>query len=158
MKKIVTLVCLLALLTAVCPTVSVAKVDRQPGGLPAFFVGCLWGLREGLEWNEGADMHWREWIRIWHDEHKLVALETQSTFRYVRNVVVRPLTDAAPPWEGIVEEGFPSEAIGNPAVWYDAADDPEKLKRNIARMIESCRAFLDLDRIESHPTTEYRLT
>lgn len=100
---------------------------------------------------------WDEWIRIWHDEHKRVALETQCTFRYVRNVVVRPLTDGAPAWEGIVEEGFPSEAIGNPAVWYDAEGDAEKLKAHIARMVESCQAFLDLDRVESHPASEYRL-
>ena len=30
----------------------------------AFLVGCCWGIREGSEWNEGADMHWREWCRI----------------------------------------------------------------------------------------------
>ena len=34
---------------------------------------------------------------------------------------------------------------------------PETLKRNVARMVESCRAFLDLDRVESHPMSEYRL-
>jgi hypothetical protein len=101
---------------------------------------------------------WSEWIRIWHEDHKRVALETQSTFRYVRNVVVRPLTEDAPPWAGIVEEGFPSEAIGDPAVWYDAVGDPEKLKAHIARMVASCQAFLDLDRVESHPTSEYRLS
>lgn len=100
---------------------------------------------------------WDEWIRIWHEDHKAVALETQRTFRYVRNVVVRPLTEGAPPWAGIVEEGFPAEAIGNPAVWYDAEDDPEKLEAHIARMVASCQAFLDLDRVESHPTREYRL-
>jgi hypothetical protein len=100
---------------------------------------------------------WDEWIRIWHEDHKKVALETQSTFRYVRNVVVRPLTEDAPPWAGIVEEGFPAQAIGDPAVWYDAVGDPEKLKAQIARMVESCQRFLDLDKVESHPTSEFRL-
>jgi hypothetical protein len=103
-------------------------------------------------------LEWDRWISIWHERHKLVALETQCTFAYVRNVVVRPLTPDAPPWEGIVEEGFPTEAIGNPAVWYCAEDDPGKLARNIQRMVESCQAFLDLDRVESHPTSEYRLS
>jgi hypothetical protein len=101
---------------------------------------------------------WEEWIRIWHENHKIVALETQSTFRYVRNVVVRPLTKDAPPWEGIVEEGFETEAVGNPMLWYDADGDPEQLKANIGRMVESCQAFLDLDRVESHPTSEYVLS
>ena len=101
---------------------------------------------------------WAAWIAIWHERHKIVALETQCTYAYVRNVVVRSLTPDAPPWAGIVEEGFPAEAIGNPAVWYDAEDDPTKLARNIERMVESCKAFLDLDRVESHPTSEYRLS
>jgi hypothetical protein len=101
---------------------------------------------------------WDPWIAIWHERHRIVALETQCTFAYVRNVVVRPLTPYAPPWEGIVEEGFPAEAIGNPAVWYCAEDDPAKLARNIQRMVESCQAFLDLERVESHPTSEYRLS
>lgn len=105
-----------------------------------------------------ARLPWAEWIRIWHDEHKRVALETQCTFRYVRNVVVRPLSAGAPDWAGIVEEGFPSEAIGNPAIWYDAQGDAEKLKARIGRMVESCQAFLDLDRVESHPASEYRLS
>jgi hypothetical protein len=64
MKKIV-LACLIAtFVIALCPRSSEAKVDRQPGGIPAFLVGCCWGIREGSEWNEGADMHWREWLRI----------------------------------------------------------------------------------------------
>lgn len=103
-----------------------------------------------------ARLAWEEWIRIWHEEHKRVALETQCTYAYVRNVVVRRLTRDAPPWAGIVEEGFPAEAVGNPMVWYEAEGDPKKLQANVARMVESCKAFLDLERVESHPTSEYR--
>ena len=75
----------------------------------------------------------------------------------MRNVVVRPLTSDAPPWEGIVEEGFPADAVTDPMKWYCAEGDPEVLKANLGRMIESCKAFLDLDRVESHPMSEYRL-
>ena len=64
MKKFGLVVCVAVLLMGVCPQVSTAKTDREPGGLPAFFIGCCWGLREGVEWNEGADLHWREWCRI----------------------------------------------------------------------------------------------
>src|SRR5262245_26195078 len=42
------------------------------------------------------------WIAHWHGPHRAVALETQCTFAYVRNVVVRALTEGAPPWAGIV--------------------------------------------------------
>jgi hypothetical protein len=41
--------------------------------------------------------------------------------------------------------------------WYMAEGSPAKLARNLERMLESCRKFLDLDRVESHPMSEYRL-
>jgi hypothetical protein len=64
MKKLLMCSVIAALvLTALAPLAQ-AKVDREPGGYMAFFVGCCWGLREGLEWNEGAGMHWREWAQI----------------------------------------------------------------------------------------------
>jgi len=98
------------------------------------------------------------WIEHWHGHHKRVALETQCTYAYVRNVVVRPLTPAAPPWAGIVEEGFPAEAVTNPMIWYRAEGSEETLQRNMGRMIESVQAFLDIDRVESHPMSEYRIS
>jgi len=104
-----------------------------------------------------ARLSWERWIAHWHGHHKRVALETQCTYAYVRNVVVRALTAEAPPWEGIVEEGFPADAVTDPARWYCAEGDPEKLQAHIARMLESVRAFLDLDRVETHPFSEYRL-
>jgi len=104
-----------------------------------------------------ARLSWEAWIDHWHGHHKRVALETQCTYAYVRNVVVRRLTPDAPPWEGIVEEGFPADAVTNPARWYRAEGDPERLRAHIGRMMESVRAFLDLDRVESHPFSEYRL-
>ena len=97
------------------------------------------------------------WIQRWHGHHERVALETQCTFAYVRNLVLRPLSEGAPSWEGIVEEGFPAEAVTDPMLWYRAEGDPEKLAANVRRMVESCRAFLDLERVESHPMSEYRL-
>lgn len=64
MRKTV-IVAMLTIAACLCvPQTVDAKVDREPGGIPAFFVGCCWGIREGTEWNEGADMHWREWLRI----------------------------------------------------------------------------------------------
>jgi hypothetical protein len=96
-----------------------------------------------------------EFIRRWHVEHRTVALETQSTFAYVRNEIVRALTPDAPKWAAIVEESFPIEALTDQAVWYDAVGSPERLEQNRRRMMESCLAFLALDRIESHPMSEY---
>jgi hypothetical protein len=97
------------------------------------------------------------WIEHWHGHHKKVAIETQCTFSYIRNVVVRPLTTGAPPWAGIVEEGFPTEAVTDPMIWYCADGSEEKLQQNMARMVESVQAFLDIDRVESNPMSEYRI-
>ncbi len=97
-----------------------------------------------------------EFIERWECVHRDVAIETQSTFSYIRNEVVRPLTSNAPGWGGIVEEGFPLEALNSPRVFYDAADSEERFRRNSQRMIESCVAFLSLDKVDSHPMSEYR--
>ncbi len=98
-----------------------------------------------------------EWIEHWKGHHTSVAVETQSTHLYIQNEVVRPLTGDAPPWSAIVEEGFPAEALKNPMVFYNANGSEEKLKENQTRMMESVNKFLNLNRVESHPMSEYLL-
>ena len=98
-----------------------------------------------------------EWLERWQGQHTQLAIETQSTFLYVQNVVVRSLTEDAPPWAAIVEEGFPSEALTDPKVFYDAGDSDQRLEENRRRMIESCKRFIDFDRLESHVMSEYVL-
>jgi hypothetical protein len=98
-----------------------------------------------------------EWIRIWHEQHTPLAMEIQCTYLYVRNVVVRPLTPGAPSWAGLVEEGFPTEAVTNPMLWYRADGSPEKLRENLGRMLASVRAFLEIERVESLPMSEWVL-
>lgn len=102
-------------------------------------------------------MTYEAWIEHWFGHHKKVALETQCTFSYVRNVVVRPLSNDAPQWAGIVEEGFPTEAVTDPMIWYCADGSEEKMQKNIGRMMESVQAFLDIDRVESNPMSEYTI-
>jgi hypothetical protein len=96
-----------------------------------------------------------QFLRLWHHEHRVVALETQSTFAYTRNEIVRALTPDAPKWAAIVEESFPIEALTDQEVWYAAKGSPARLEENRRRMMKSCLAFLALDRIESHPMSEY---
>ena len=103
-----------------------------------------------------ADLAYDEFARIWHDDHRAVAIETQSTTGYVRNEVVRRLTADAIACDGIVEETFPIEALTNPQVFYDA-HSKEEFQANLARMVESCQRFLDLDKIECTHMSEYYL-
>ena len=102
-----------------------------------------------------AGMPYADFIRHWHTVHRAAALETQRTYAYVRNEIVRSFAPDAPPWAAIVEEGFPVPAVTDPMQWYDADGDAARFKRNVGRMMESCMAFLALDRIESHPLSEY---
>jgi hypothetical protein len=102
-----------------------------------------------------AHMTYEAWLDRWQGHHTKVAIETQSTFLYIQNAVVRAVTPEAPPWTAIVEEAFPAEAATDPMVFYAAGGSKEKLKENQRRMFESCRTFIDFDRIESHPMSSY---
>jgi hypothetical protein len=101
-------------------------------------------------------MSHESWLDRWQGHHTRVAIETQSTFLYVQNLIVRAATPEAPPWSAIVEEGFPAEAATNPMVFF-AAESPERLEENRRRMMESCARFIDFARLESHPMSSYVL-
>ncbi len=101
------------------------------------------------------DLAYAEFIDRWYRVQRDTAIETQSTFSYIRNEVVRALTPEAPRWAAIVEEGFPIGALTDPMLFYDAPGDREKFERNTQRMQESCHGFLAMDEIESHPMSEY---
>ncbi len=100
-----------------------------------------------------------EWRAIWQEDHTQLAIDTQSTFGYVQNLVVRPLTPGAPPYAAIVEELFPPAAMTSPHAFFDALDgeetNDERLQHNVATMIESTARFLDVDQIDVFPTSQY---
>jgi hypothetical protein len=97
------------------------------------------------------------WRRVWFQEHTPVGIATQANFLYVHNVVVMPLTEAAPPFRGIVEECFPPEAMRDSQAFYDALGDEPRHQRHQKLMMESCAKFIDFDRIDVIATSEYRL-
>lgn len=97
------------------------------------------------------------WLSIWHNSHTDVAIETQSNFEYVQNVVVRALTVDAPPRDGIVEECFPVAAMSDPQVFFDAAGDEAKFQRNLALMMQSVARFIDMPKIDVLATSQYRI-
>lgn len=100
---------------------------------------------------------YEQWLEIWQGSHTQVAIETQSTFLYIQNVLVRPVTKDAPPWTAIVEEAFPREAATDPMVFYDAGGDAAKLHERQMRMFDSCKRFIDFNQLESHPMSAYVL-
>jgi hypothetical protein len=96
------------------------------------------------------------WLAHWHGVQSPVSEEIQPRMRYVRNEVVRPLTPGAPPFEGIVEECWPSARhLTDPMLFYLAEGSQERMRAHVQRMLESVRGFLDLERIRSFAMSEY---
>jgi hypothetical protein len=100
------------------------------------------------------------WLADWQGRHTQVAIETQSTFAYRQNVVVRSLECAAAAPEGwvppnaVVEENFPAAAMTSAHAFYAAGDDAE-LAARLEAMMSSCARFIDFDRIEVVVMSEY---
>jgi len=97
------------------------------------------------------------WRRVWFEEHTPVGLETQANFFYIHNVVTTVLSADAPPFRGIVEEGFALEALRDSQAFYNARGDEARHQQHLARMMASCAKFIDFDRIDVIATSEYRL-
>ena len=96
------------------------------------------------------------WRRRWHIGHTPVAIETQATFGYTQNEVVRALTPDAPVLAAIVEELFPIEAVCDLSAFFGAADDAD-LAARLTRMVASTSAFGAGENIDTVPTSRYVL-
>ena len=97
------------------------------------------------------------WLNRWQHDHTPVAIETQATFGYTQNWVVRALTADAPRIAGIVEELFPLAATTDLKAFFGAADDSD-LQNRLNRMVASTTAFGASENIDTVPTSRYVLT
>ncbi|HSW14784.1 MAG TPA: hypothetical protein VLI06_18210 [Solimonas sp.] len=98
--------------------------------------------------------HWRN---IWLNSHTQVAIDTQSSFEYIQNLVVHALTDDAPAIDAIVEECFPAAAMSDYKVFFDAPGDEAKFRHNLQRMMDSVARFIEPGSLDVIPTSQYRL-
>lgn len=101
-----------------------------------------------------ADLDEATWLSRWHIDHTPVAIETQSTFGYTQNAVVRALTPNAPAISAVVEELFPAEAISDLHAFFGAADDDD-LRNRMERMLASTAAFGANENVDTVPTSRY---
>lgn len=62
MKKTITVALLFLVLAG--SAISVRAVNDQRGGFMGFVAGCLFGVRAGGAYNDGKEIHWREWCRL----------------------------------------------------------------------------------------------
>lgn len=101
-------------------------------------------------------MSYDDWCAYWQNVHTDVAITTQSSFRYVQNVVTELAGSDVACYHAIVEECFPAEAMTDSEVFYAAKGDPNTYQANCQKMIASCQQFIDFDEIDVLPTSEYR--
>ena len=115
----------------------------------------LYGMCHVVFMKHPAGQSREDWLAVWKDSHTQIAIDTQSTFGYRQNVVVRVLGDNAIPCDAIVEEHFPPEAMTSDHAFYDAGDDDELLQRRMTEMMESVARFIDFEHIDVIPMSEY---
>lgn len=62
MKKVIALILIAAFMLTALPVQAQKAAGR--GGFMGFIAGCCFGIRAGMAYNDGKEIHWREWCRI----------------------------------------------------------------------------------------------
>ena len=62
MKK--TLVCVMAAVMLAMSVGSAPAEAQGRGGFMGFIAGCCFGIRAGAAYNDGKEIHWREWCGL----------------------------------------------------------------------------------------------
>ncbi|MGC4113653.1 MAG: hypothetical protein QM765_03110 [Myxococcales bacterium] len=99
-----------------------------------------------------------EWIKRWHGQMSPVSEAIQPRTRYVRNRILRPVTEGALAIDGIVAEMWPSTRhCENPFLFFGAGWNPIKLAVNMTKILGAVTHFHDLSRVRTAPVSEYFL-
>jgi hypothetical protein len=103
-----------------------------------------------------AGLGYAEWIKAWHGTQSPLSAELQPRTRYVRNEVVRAVTDDAPEVHGIAEEAWASaETVADPMLFFNSGGDPAVMQANVEKMLGSVNACLDLARFRTATMSEF---
>ncbi len=131
-------------------------MERNP--LPCIqFAGRVEGMCQVAFLQKPERLQRQEWLDIWLNSHAQIAIDIQSTFCYRQNIVV-VAENQSQPWpllDAIVEENFPETAMIDRAVFFDSASDEKRYKERENQMIESCMRFIDFDKFDCMPMSEY---
>ncbi len=95
-----------------------------------------------------------EWRRRWQETHTSVAIETQATFGYVQNRVLRSVTGNEE-IGALVEELFPMAAMTDLHAFYGSDSDDAELQRRLSLMIDSVTSFGAHTNLDCVPTSRY---
>jgi hypothetical protein len=114
----------------------------------------VYGLCQVVFLQRPARLTHAQWLEIWQGSHTQVAIDTQSTFAYRQNVIIQSCSEGAPELHAMIEESFPPEAMTSDQAFYGVTND-EDLQSNMKAMLESCARFIDFDKIDVIPMSEY---
>src|ERR687891_1003894 len=147
-----------------------AAADRLAGYLvtesvPLAYKGRTWpdgdrspGVKQITMFDRRPDIDDTQFFARWHGPHTPLTFEVHPVCLYVRHAVARPLTEGAPRWRGIVEEGLREvEDLTDPMRYFSAGGSKGTLERNVKRVMDDVATFLDLESVESYATAEYIL-
>jgi hypothetical protein len=62
MKKIT--IGIVAVMLFLGSATSSLAINDQRGGVMGFIAGCCFGIRAGAAYNDGKEIHWREWVML----------------------------------------------------------------------------------------------
>ena len=89
-----------------------------------------WGWSQASFITFRSDISRTAAVDHWHGHHTRVAIDTQANC-------------------------FPPAAMSDPAAFFAAEGDEQRLRANVAAMMDSCRAFLDFGRNDIIPTSQF---
>jgi hypothetical protein len=113
------------------------------------------GLAQVAFLRRPAELPYDDWLAHWHGPHTEIAIETQATFGYIQNRVVRALTDDTPHVDAIVEELFPTAAMSDIHAFYGSDGSQDELDRRITRLMESVSTMGADRNLDVVPTSRY---
>jgi len=98
-----------------------------------------------------------EWIKRWHGKQSPSQRQCSRAPLHTERGG-QSSHPGAPPYEGIVEEAWPSvKHATNPFLFYGAGKNPSSWVWNMIVMLRSVTSFLDLTRVRTTMTSEYIL-
>ncbi|WP_409430296.1 hypothetical protein ACJEIK_22115 [Mycobacterium sp. SMC-16] len=101
-----------------------------------------------------ADLDPADWLQIWQGQHTSVAIDTQDTFGYVQNRVLRTV-HGSERVDAVVEELFHMAAMTDVHAFYGSGGDDAELQRRMTLMVESVMRFGAHTNLDSVPTSRY---
>ena len=135
---------------AVAEAVVLPICEPQPDGerVPGFSQIAFFQKLPGISWDG--------FLRIWMRDQTKVGQETQDTFYYGQNIVIRPLTVGAPPLDGIVDECYPIAALTDHLVFWRADGAEEIFQAHLKREMDNVARFIDGDTVSAFISSTYR--